>query len=111
MISLVVWTLVALSAAVLVLVVAGGANDGARSEGPRAVLHDIRAGLADWRNRKTASDTTRAVLEREPVDATLDEFFAAAEVDDDGYLQLDELTGTLSRARDLASRGVGRVRR
>lgn len=117
MVSLVVWTVVALGTAALVLAVAGGGNDGARSHdgarsnGPRAALRDVRAGLAAWRLRGTASEETIAVLTPEPVDATLDEFFAAAEVADDGYLQLDELTDTLSRARDLASRGVGRVRR
>ena len=111
MVSLVVWTLVALSAAALVLVVAGGGNDGDRSGGPRAALRDVRAGLASWRARGTASEDAISVLEPEPVDATLDEFFAAAQVADDGYLQLDELTDTLTRARDLASRGVGRVRR
>jgi len=109
MIPLVVWTLVALSAAALVLVVAGGGNDGARGGGPRAAWRDMRAGLATWRTRGTVS--AAAANEPEPVDATLAEFFAAAEVEDDGYLQLEELTDTLSRARELASRGVGRVRR
>ncbi|RYV51764.1 hypothetical protein [Pengzhenrongella frigida] len=111
MVSLVVWTLVALAAAVVVLVVASRGNDGSRSGGPREVLTDVRAGLASWRSRKTTPEATARVLEPEPVDATFDEFFAAAEVDDDAYLQLDDLADTLLRARDLASRGVGLVRR
>jgi hypothetical protein len=109
MISLAVWTLVALSAAALVLVLAGGGNDSVRGGGPRAAWRDMRAGLAMWRTRGTVS--AAAAADPEPVDATMAEFFAAAEVDDDGYLQLEELTDTLNRARELASRGVDRVRR
>ena len=111
MVFLVVWTLVALGAAAVVMVIASGGSDGVRSGGPRAALADVRAGLASWRARKATPEAVAAVLEPEPVDTTFDEFFAAAEVEDDGYLQLDELTDTLVRARELASRGVGLVRR
>lgn len=111
MISLVVWTLVSLAAAVLVMVVASRGTLGSRSGGPREVLDDVVAGIASWRARKAAPGVVTRALEPEPVDATFDEFFAAAEVEDDGYLQLDDFADTLLRARDLASRGVGLVRR
>lgn len=111
MVSLVVWTLVALAAAAWVMVAASRGTDGSRSGGPREALADVRAGLASWRTRKTTPEATTRLLEPEPVDATFDEFFAAAEVEDDGYLQLDDLADRLLRARDLASRGVGLVRR
>jgi len=102
MISLIVWTLLALAAAALVLVVAG-VSSGA-SCGVQGFVRDLRAGLATWRARGTSTPVEAAAAE--PVDATFDEFFAAAEVDDEPYLQLDDLTDTLTWARERASRAT-----
>ncbi|QTE30538.1 hypothetical protein [Pengzhenrongella sicca] len=102
MISLLVWTFVALAAAAIVMIVAG-VNSGP-SGGARGFIRDLRAGLATWRGRGTAAPAE--VVSDEPVDATFDEFFAAAEVDDEPYLQLDDLTDTLTWARDHASRAT-----
>jgi hypothetical protein len=40
------------------------------------------------------------------VDVRLDEFLRATAVDDDGYLQVDEVRDVLTKARDRAVRGV-----
>lgn len=110
MLSIFVWTLVALGAAVLVLVVASVTNG--RDGGLRSFLRDLRAGLREWRSRGIAAPVT--AIEPEPVDATFDEFFAAAQVDDEAYLRVDDLTDTLAWARaraSQASRSVGIGRR
>lgn len=107
MATLIVWTLIAIGAAALVLVVASAASG--RTGGVRTFVHDLRAGLQEYRSR--GSESPAANPEPAPVDTTLDEFFAAAQVDDDPYLRVDDLTDTLARARVLASRGVALVRR
>lgn len=110
MITLFVWTFVALGAAALVLVVAGFA--GGQVGGVRTFVRDVRAGLEARRARGSESPT--AQREPEPVDATFDEFFASAQVQEDPYLQVDELTDTLAWAREQAtraSRSVGLGRR
>ena len=100
--SLVIFTVLAVFTAVLVLVVASmrTGHDG----DARRFTQDVRAAL---RARFARDGSASAVAELAPVDATLDELFAAAEVDDDAYLQLDDLAETLVWARDQASR-VGR---
>ena len=100
MISIVVWTFVALATALLVMVIAVATNS--EVGGLRAFFADLRAGLRDWRARGMAAPIVPA--ERAPVDATFDEFFAAAQVDEEPYLQLDDLTDTLVRAREQATR-------
>jgi len=100
MISIVVWTVVALGTALLVMVVAGVTNT--EAGGVRAFRRDLSAGLRDWRARGIAAPIVTA--EPAPVDATFDEFFAAAQVDDEAYLQLDDLADTLVRARRQATR-------
>jgi len=105
MISLVVWTLVALGAAALVLVVAGARNG--QHGGLRSFLRDLRAGLQE---RRTGRSAPSAVADAEPVDTTLDDLFASAEVADEAYLQVEDLTETLAWAREQATRAsrVGR---
>lgn len=107
MISLLVWTFVALGAAALVMVVASLRN-GQRG-GIHSFLRDLRAGLLEWRARGFTAPA--AIAEPEPVNATFDEFFAAAQVDEEPYLQVDDLTDTLSWARTQATRAtrVGRT--
>jgi len=103
MISLVIFTVLAVGTAVLVLVVAGMRNG---HEGDaRMCAEDVRAAL---RARFARGATAPAATEPAPVDATLDELFAFAEVDDEAYLQLDDLAESLTWARERASR-VGRM--
>jgi hypothetical protein len=45
------------------------------------------------------------------VDSSFDELLAAAEVDDPAYLGVEDLTDTLARARERASRGVSGITR
>lgn len=99
MISIVVWTLVALGAASLVMVIASASTG--ETSGIRSFPRDLRAGLNQWRARGTAAPIA---AEPEPLDSTFDEFFAAAEVDDEPYLQVDDLADTLTRAKDRAAR-------
>jgi len=102
MISLVLFTVLALGTAVLVLVVASmrGGHDG----DARMFAADVRAAL---RARFGRGATAPAATEPAPVDATLDELFASAEVDE-AYLQLDDLAETITWARERANR-VGRL--
>jgi hypothetical protein len=109
MLTLVVWTLVALAAAALVLVVAGAA--GGRTGDLHGFLRDLGAGLRELRTRTAPDDGAAPVPAREPVDASLDELLAGAEVDDPAYLAVEDLTDTLARARDRASRGVSGLTR
>ncbi len=104
MLTLVVWTLVALAAAAVVLVVAGAA--GGRTGDLRGFLRDLGAGLRELRTRTAPHDDAAPVETAEPVDASLDELLAAAEVDDAPYLAVEDLTETLARARERAPRGV-----
>jgi hypothetical protein len=109
MLTLVVWTLVALAAAALVLVVAGAA--GGRTGDLRGFWRDVVAGLRALRSRPAEDDRTAPVRVAEPVEASLDELLAAAEVDDPPYLAVEDLTDTLARARERATRGVSGLTR
>ena len=110
MVWFLLWIVVALGTAVVVIGAASVA--GGRSGGIRTVLADMRTWLREWRanNREPAA----APAEPEPVDTTLGELFASAQVAGDGYLQVDELAETLTWAREQAtraSRSVGLGRR
>jgi hypothetical protein len=109
MLTLVVWTLVALAAAAVVLVVASAA--GGRTGDLRGFLRDLGAGLRDLRTRSAADDDAPPVEVGEPVEASLDELLAAAEVDDAPYLAVEDLTETLARARERATRGMSGLTR
>ena len=107
MLPLVLWTVVALVTAALVLVVASAA--GGRGDGMRTFLADMVAGVRGIRTRGQGGDRPRPGPE--PVDTTIDDFFAAAEVQDPAYLAAEDLTETLARARERASRGVSGLTR
>jgi hypothetical protein len=109
MLTLVVWTLVALVAAALVLVVAGAA--GGQTGDLRGFLRDLVAGLRGLRTRPGPDEPAAPVTTGEPVDASLDELLAAAEVEDAPYLAVEDLTETLARARERATRGVSGLTR
>ncbi len=109
MLTLVVWTLVALVAAAAVMVVAGVA--GGQTRDLRGFRRDLGAGLRDLRTRTSSDAGAAADDAHAPVDASLDELLAAAEVDDAPYLAAEDLTDTLARARERASRGVSGLTR
>ena len=103
---MVLWTLLALAAAAVVLVVAGAAGDGGadRPAGLRTHLTDARAGVRTWRSERRGEAGPAPVPE--PVDTTIDDLLAATAVQDPAYLAVEDLTETLARARERAARGV-----
>lgn len=104
MLPVLVWTLVALVAAAAVVLVASAASgEGRRGAG---FLADLRAGVAARRHPDAEDVAATRAAEIEPVDVPLDEFLRATAVDDDGYLQVDEVRDVLTKARDRAVRGV-----
>ncbi|HEY8720881.1 hypothetical protein [Pengzhenrongella sp.] len=96
------WTFFALGAAALVMVATGLMSG--RTIGVKSVKRDVRAGLEEFRAH--GKGLAAAGADAQPVNATFDEFFAGAQVDEDPYLRVDDLTDTLAKTRDLASRGV-----
>jgi hypothetical protein len=105
MLPLLVWTLVALVAAAVVALIANAASSG-EGLGGVGFLTDLRAGLAARRHPDAEDAAATRAAEVEPVDVRLDEFLQATAVDDDGYLQADEMRDALTKARDRAVRGV-----
>ena len=105
MLTLVVWTFVALAVAAAVLVVASVA--GGRTGDVRTFARDLVAGLRDLRTRPAE----RPAPAPEPMDSSFDELMAAAEVDDPAYLGVEDLADTLARARERAGRGVSGLTR
>jgi hypothetical protein len=109
MLALVLGTLVALGLAVAVFVVASVASSTGRVPhdgpgGPRAYLADVRSGVRAVRHHRR--DGAPTVGTAEPVDTTLGELLATTTVQDPAYLAVEDLTDTLARARERASRGV-----
>jgi len=99
-----IWTLVALGvAAVVVLVASRTASD--RRDGPTFV-HDFRAGWSARRHPDAEQVAAALAAELEPVDVPLDEFLRVTAVEDDGYLQVDEVLDVLLQARDKAFHSV-----
>jgi len=104
MLTVLVWTFVALVAAAAVVLVASAASGGGRRGA--GFVADLRAGVAARRHPDAESDAAAHAAEIEPVDVRLDEFLRATAVDDDGYLQVDEMRDVLTKARDRAVRSV-----
>ena len=113
MVAVVAWTLVALVVAALVLVVASVAESrsGEQSAGVRGYVADVRAGLRTWRASRSKHADERPAPHAAPVDTPFDEFLAATEVQDPAYVAVEDLTDTLTRARDRAARGVSGLTR
>jgi hypothetical protein len=105
MLPVFVWTLAALVAAAAVALIANAASGG-DGPGGAGFLTDLRAGLAARRHRDTVDVAAARAAEVEPVDVQLDEFLRATAVDEDGYLQADEVRDALTRVRDRAVRSV-----
>ena len=112
MLTMVLWTLLALATAILVLVVASAAGgDGEdRPTGVHAYLADVRAGVRTWRSeRRGGTATSRPAAQ--PVETSIEDFFAASTERAPAYLGVDDLTDTLARARERATRGVSGLAR
>lgn len=69
--------------------------------GIRGFWRDFRSGLTRWRRR--SDDDRAAAASAAPVDTGMEEFFAATEVADPAYMDADEITDVLHRARERAA--------
>jgi len=97
---------IALVAAVLVFLFASVVtriDDRNERQGPpvgiKGFWRDFRSGLASWRRRPGRSEGASSA----PVDTGMEEFFAATEVEDPAYMDADEITDVLQRARERAA--------
>lgn len=97
---LVTVVLVAVVVSVLVLLLAAAVSP--EGQGPGAFVRDLRAGLAArfGRGEPEADDD-----DLEPVDTTLDDFFAAASTDQDAYFGADRLASRIEHVVEGARRG------
>lgn len=105
-----VWLLVALVAAALVMVAAGLVTTerfGA-GRGPRGVLSDLRGAWDALLGRRDAdSDTGLApddlarIVDAEPVETSMNDFFLANVEEGGGYVQGSEITARLEKAADV----------
>ncbi|NLF05563.1 MAG: hypothetical protein GX593_11280 [Actinomycetales bacterium] len=69
--------------------------------GLRGFFQDLRAGLSD----RVGANRGRSRLDVEPVDTTLDDFFAATATQDDAYVAADGLANRIEHVVDgVASR-------
>ncbi len=69
--------------------------------GLKGFWRDFVSGLTSWRRSRRDGRTDGPAVE--PVDTGMDEFFAATEVDDPAYIDADEITDVLHRARERAT--------
>ncbi|GAA3216721.1 hypothetical protein ACFP63_02675 [Oerskovia jenensis] len=67
--------------------------------GIKGFWRDFRSGLSSWRRREDHAERAAAA----PVDTGMEEFFAATEVDEPAYMDADEITDALQRARERAT--------
>lgn len=96
---LVTVVLVAVIASVLVLLVAAAVSP--EGQGVKAFWHDLRAGLAARLGRGREQDVED---EAEPVDTTLDDFFAATRTDQEAYFAADRLADRIEHVVEGARR-------
>lgn len=108
MVWMFVWLAIALGAAGVVFLFAsvvarsddqasGRAMDG---QGLRAFWRDFRSGLHLGRRRRVEGHHVGTVRMPKPVDTGIDEFFTATEVSTPAYVDAEELTDVLHRARE-----------
>jgi hypothetical protein len=109
----VIWIVVALTAAAVVVVLAG--VSGERSTTVRQFVGDLRTGLR--RDRRMGSEGVLASARRELAEAaevessSVDELFLVGTPQDSAYVDAEELGGTLARVKDKAMSGVSRLTR
>jgi hypothetical protein len=105
-----IWTVVAVIAAAGVLLVASVAGTGSEDQGDhggfRGFVRDVRRGAGARRQPAPEQAEAGRVAGREPVEVSIDEMFRVAAVEGDPYLQVDDLTEALGRARRKAARSV-----
>ena len=107
MTSYLLWTVLAVIAAAGVLLVASVAGTGSEDHGGfRGFVRDLRRGVGARRHPAPEQVEAARVAEQEPVEVTIDEMFRVAAVDEDPYLQVDDLTDALGRAGRKAARSV-----
>lgn len=111
---MVVFTLLALAAAAVVLVVASVADHEPDDAAPgvRGYLTDVRSGLRTMRSDRPRRGATGGAIRQRPDRGAdrgasdLDDFFDATAVQAPAYVAVEDLTETLARARERAARGV-----
>jgi len=77
-------------------VVASAALLSPDGQGLRGFFQDLRAGLAD----RVGANRGRARLDVEPVDTSLEDFFAATATQDDAYVGADRLANRIEHVVD-----------
>lgn len=108
------WFVLAIAAACAVLLAAGLVSSD-RPDAGRGIAgfwRDLRAGWADVRARLSRRQRPRPVEDEVvPADASINDFFAAAEFSGPAYLGADEIAENLQHARQAVRREVDVVRR
>lgn len=94
-------TVVLVAVAVSVLVLALAAAVSPEGQGVRAFARDLRGGLAARLGRDRDPDVGD---EAEPVDTTLDDFFAATSTDQEAYFAADRLAHGIEHVVEGARR-------
>lgn len=92
------FTVVTIAVLVSVLVVVLAAAASPDSHGVRAFVRDLRAGLSARFGRDRAA--VEPEVEVEPVDTSLDEFFAATATDQSAYFAADGLAHRIEHVVD-----------
>ncbi len=108
MVWMFVWLAIALGAAAVVFLFASvvarsesqATGRPAESQGLRAFWRDFRSGLRPGRRGRVEGHHVGVVRMPKPVDSSIDEFFTAAEVSTPAYVDAEELTDVLHRARE-----------
>ncbi|MBD8079305.1 hypothetical protein [Cellulosimicrobium arenosum] len=111
MVWMFVWLGLALGAAAVVFllasVVARSESDTTDDQGLRAFWRDFRSGLRLGGRRARREERALyvgTVRRPRPVETSMDDFFAATEVSTPAYVDAEELTDVLHRARERAAR-------
>ncbi|WP_251150644.1 hypothetical protein [Cellulosimicrobium sp. Marseille-Q4280] len=110
MVWMFVWLGIALGAAAVVFlfasVVARSESAATDDQGLGGFWRNFRGGLRPGRRRRGTEEARHVGTVRlpKPVDSTMDEFFTATEVSSRAYVDAEELTEVLHRARERATR-------
>lgn len=105
--ALVVPVVIAVLVSLLVLVAAAVTSQEGMSV--RGFFRDLRSGLsARFGSGRSSEDATAEMADLEPVDSSLDEFFAATSTDQQAYVGADGLANRLENVVDGVSHRVRR---
>ena len=97
-------SLIVLAVAVVVLLLAGSASN--EDWDVRGFVRDLRHGITARRHPAPEQVEAARIAQAEPVDTSMDVFFRETAIDEDAYVNVDTIAETLSRAKDLAVRGM-----